>query len=114
MWRTSSPSSGYGIAPRPWSWPTQADWSVQFLAHTGRATLTLTSTEAALSLPGATSAGPAGRLAERAPSDVLGLAFIGSNPSAAVVGTDRLPGVSNYFIGNDPSAWRTGVEQYGR
>ncbi len=36
------------------------------------------------------------------------------NPSAAVVGTDRLPGVSNYFIGNDPSAWRTGVAQYGR
>jgi hypothetical protein len=93
----------------------QADASVKFLAHTGGTTLTLTPTEAALSLPGATSiARPAGRLTERAPSDVLGLAFIGSNPSAAVVGTDRLPGVSNYFIGNDPSAWRTGVAQFGR
>src|SRR5438034_10962367 len=66
----------------------QADPSVKFLAHTGGTTLTLTSTEAALSLPGATSmARPASRLAERAPGDVLGLAFIGSNPSAAVVGT---------------------------
>jgi hypothetical protein len=27
---------------------------------------------------------------------------------------DALPGVTNYFVGNDPSRWRTGVGGYGR
>ena len=31
-----------------------------------------------------------------------------------VVGTEPLPGKINYYIGNDPSKWRTGVRQYGR
>ncbi len=29
-------------------------------------------------------------------------------------GLDPLPGKSNYFIGSDPSRWRTGVEQYSK
>ncbi len=28
--------------------------------------------------------------------------------------TDRLPGKSNYFLGNDPAKWRTGVPQFSR
>jgi hypothetical protein len=33
--------------------------------------------------------------------------LIGANPTAQIEGLDRLPGISNYFIGNDPTKWRT-------
>ena len=93
----------------------QADRAVKFLAHAGRTTLALTSTEAALSLPGDTSVPrPATDLSDAVSGDVLGMTFIGSASSVEVVGTDRLPGVSNYFIGNDPRQWLTGVPYYAR
>ena len=38
----------------------------------------------------------------------------GANPNASVTGADRLPGKSNYFLGNDPAKWRTGVPQFAR
>src|SRR5262249_14668690 len=40
--------------------------------------------------------------------------FFGSAPSAAVTAEDRQDGVSNYFTGSDPSAWRTDVPHYGQ
>lgn len=43
----------------------------------------------------------------------LRIRFAGSAPSAPAA-SESLPGVSHYFIGNDPSTWRTGVPQYGR
>ena len=36
----------------------------------------------------------------------------GANPRARAVPVDRLPGVTNYFLG-DSAAWKTGVEGYG-
>ena len=45
--------------------------------------------------------------------DVTRLAFIGANPSARIVTTDPLPGRVNYFIGSDPSNWRTNLPTYG-
>jgi uncharacterized repeat protein (TIGR01451 family) len=38
----------------------------------------------------------------------------GANRNASVTGADRLPGKSNYFLGNDPAKWRTGVPQFAR
>jgi len=38
----------------------------------------------------------------------------GGNPAAAVRGSEPLPGKSNYLIGNDPSRWRTGVDQFAQ
>ncbi len=38
----------------------------------------------------------------------------GANPKAALSATDRLPGKSNYFLGNDPSKWRVAVPQFAR
>jgi Fe-S cluster assembly iron-binding protein IscA len=38
----------------------------------------------------------------------------GANPGAKIAGTDRLPGSANYFIGNDPKKWHTGVPTYAR
>jgi hypothetical protein len=37
-----------------------------------------------------------------------------ANPNPALTTTDLLPGKSNYFIGNDPKSWRTGVPQFAR
>ena len=38
--------------------------------------------------------------------------FIGANPNPEVIGIDRLPHNNNYFLGNDPSKWRTDVPNY--
>jgi len=35
-----------------------------------------------------------------------------ANPRARAEGLDRLPGVSNYYIGNDPKKWRTDVPHF--
>ncbi len=45
---------------------------------------------------------------------VLRLHLAGANPHPQIVGLDRLPGVSNYFIGRDPRRWRTNVPAYAR
>jgi len=42
------------------------------------------------------------------------LTFVGANPHPQVVGLDKLPGVSNYFIGNDRRKWRTNVAHYAK
>ena len=38
----------------------------------------------------------------------------GANASARIEGEDQLPGVVNYFIGNDSSQWRAGIPTYAR
>jgi hypothetical protein len=38
----------------------------------------------------------------------------GANPNAKVEPLDKLPGTTNYFIGNDPSKWRTHIANYGK
>ncbi|HEY7167885.1 MAG TPA: SBBP repeat-containing protein, partial [Candidatus Binatia bacterium] len=39
---------------------------------------------------------------------------LGANPDPRVVGLEPLPGVTNYFIGNDPRKWRTNVPGYAK
>src|SRR6185295_2469207 len=34
--------------------------------------------------------------------------------TTAMTGVDELPGKANYFIGNDPSRWRTNVPTYAK
>ncbi|MEP6537919.1 MAG: hypothetical protein ABJF23_21455 [Bryobacteraceae bacterium] len=45
-----------------------------------------------------------------------GSAVIRMEPPGAkeTTGLQKLPGVSNYFLGNDPKQWRTGVPHYAR
>jgi len=38
--------------------------------------------------------------------------FIGANPSPEIVAKTPRPGIYNYFIGSDPSKWRTDVKGY--
>jgi uncharacterized protein (TIGR03437 family) len=37
-----------------------------------------------------------------------------ANPHSRPEALDRLPGVSNYYLGNDPEKWRTDVPHFGR
>jgi hypothetical protein len=46
--------------------------------------------------------------------DSLQMRLAGANRNADITGADRLPGKSNYFLGNDPAKWRTGVPQFAR
>ena len=56
---------------------------------------------------------PAPSTQHLAPSFVR-LSLVGANPHAKVVGLDKLKGISNYLIGNDPKKWRTNVPNYAR
>jgi hypothetical protein len=113
----------------------QTDPQVQYLARGPGYTVFLTSTEAVLALNRAgqvgdsapapfsfsskkgtadstvSAPGERGAQGERA---VLRMQFLGSNPAAQAQGADRLPGIANYFLGNDASKWRTGIPTYAR
>lgn len=45
---------------------------------------------------------------------VVQMQWVGASDRPAMVGVDRLPGHSHYFIGGDPKSWRTKVPQYRR
>jgi len=47
-------------------------------------------------------------------ASVLQMKLVGANPAAAATGLDRQEGISNYFLGNDPSQWHTKVPNYAR
>ncbi len=46
--------------------------------------------------------------------ETLEIAFQGADPEARMRAEEKLTGVSNYFVGSDPTAWRTGVPHYAR
>ena len=45
---------------------------------------------------------------------VVRMKLEGANPSPAIDGMEQLPGIVNYFIGNDPEKWRTKIPTYAR
>ncbi|UCD64614.1 MAG: SBBP repeat-containing protein [Candidatus Zixiibacteriota bacterium] len=50
--------------------------------------------------------GPAGRCL------MIRATFVGANPDVLIIGEHKMDYVCNYFVGNDPSRWRTGVANY--
>ncbi len=78
----------------------QTDAEVTFLARGPGYTLFLTATEAVLVVRGSGGAG------------VVRAKLVGANARARVSGLEPLPGRSNYFIGSDPTKWRTDVPHY--
>lgn len=40
--------------------------------------------------------------------------LLGDNSMAKISASSRLPGTANYFLGNDPSKWHSGVSRYAR
>ena len=102
---------------------------VKFISRGPGYNLFLNSTEAVLSLSSPQSSQRAQRMtsnflsASSAPSAVndpnpksvaLRMKLVGANPHPEVAGLEELPGRSNYFIGNDPSKWRTNVPTYAK
>lgn len=73
-----------------------------FVARGRGYTLSLTGNEAVLSLRSADS---------RA---VVRMQPVNANPKPAITGVDQLPGVSNYFLGNNPKQWRTNVPHFAK
>jgi uncharacterized protein (TIGR03437 family) len=91
---------------------------VQFLARTGGYTLFLTPGEAVMVLSRPQSRGhqPLRRhepppQAERA---VVRMKIEGAAATAPVAGLERQPGISAYFLGNDPAKWQPEVPHYAR
>jgi hypothetical protein len=77
----------------------QTDAHVKFLARVPGYTLFVTGDEAVF-------AGRDGAVEQ--------MKILGANRKMRVERLDMQPGVSNYFIGNDPSKWRTNIPNYGR
>jgi Bacterial Ig domain/Beta-propeller repeat/Viral BACON domain/Putative binding domain, N-terminal len=48
------------------------------------------------------------------PGAVIHVSLEGASAEATVTGEEQFPGRANYFVGRDPSNWRTNVEQFGR
>jgi hypothetical protein len=104
----------------------QADPRVKYLAHGPGYTLALSPAEATLVLTHATP--PAGPPKFQAPSKRLDLKSIatkattrtitvrmlGANRAPRIDGVDKLPGISNYFVGNDHAKWQSNIPNYAK
>jgi hypothetical protein len=97
----------------------QTDSRVSYLARGRGYTLFLTPTKEVLALRRAIPS-PEKRNPQIGAIDspkhsrsVLQFELVGANKDAPVSATDRLPGISNYYIGNDPAKWRAGIPNYG-
>ncbi len=91
----------YGSIPL-WFEPNlgQSSRQVQFLTRVGRMTTFFATGETVMTAAG-------GRATVR-------MKLPGSSSRMRFEGLDRLPGNSNYFIGNEPGKWLRDVPQYGR
>jgi hypothetical protein len=82
----------------------QADPGIQFLSRGSGYSLYLTRTAALLALskssPGSTG--------------LVRMSLSGANTNVQAAGADPLPGVSNYFLGNDPAKWHSGIPTYAK
>ena len=84
----------------------QVEDSAQFIARGKDCTVFLAPTEAKILL---------GKSSDQTGSPrTVRLHLAGANPSANLAGRDLLPARANYFIGNEPSQWRSGVPLFSK
>ncbi len=89
----------------------QSDASVQFLARGKGYTLFLTPSESVIVLsPGQTSA----RNTTSKNAEVVRMRYVGAATNPRMQGVQTLPGISNYFIGNDPGQWHTDIVSFAK
>lgn len=86
----------------------QTDDRVKFLARTGGSTLTLTGEGVMFLL-----AAPVPTPRSSDPVEVR-IRLLGANRDARPEAVEKLPGIVNYFIGNDPGKWRSNIPTYSR
>jgi hypothetical protein len=77
--------------------------TVPFLAHGHNAELLMSATSAQLVLRKSTGETAAARMQ-----------FVGANTSAQISGDSELSGKVNYFVGNNPAQWQSGVPTFAR
>lgn len=51
---------------------------------------------------------------QASPMTAIRLRFEGANPQPDIKGMEEMPGKVNYFFGNDPKQWHTGIPAYAR
>ena len=96
----------------------QSDPAVRFQVRGMGGTIFFTDSEVVLALPQAAERPvPTDRHTPRVdqpprPVDVVRMQFAGVNTAQTIVGAQPLPGVVNYFIGNDPAQWHTNLPTY--
>jgi hypothetical protein len=83
----------------------QTEKVTDFRARGAGYTLSLSATEAVFFLA---------RGSDEPSATVLQMNLVGANRDAAVEGRNELEGKVNYFIGNDPTQWRTNIPAFGR
>jgi hypothetical protein len=81
---------------------------VKFLARGSGYSLFLTADEAVLRLQHSAVS------RQQSATSVIRMRLDGANSSARISGASPLLGKSNYFIGNDPSKWRSDIPQFAR
>lgn len=81
----------------------QTNKDVRYLVQGPHYAFFLTQDEVRLSLTKASNKGV-----------VLGLRFLGANPSATVTGSEQAPGNVNYIRANDPADWHKDVPTYSQ
>ena len=57
---------------------------------------------------------PYDRLQTEEAGVTLRMKFAGANSDPEIEGLERLPGISNYFVGSDPKRWHTNIPHYAR
>ena len=83
----------------------QADANVQFMVEAGKQTIFFTPQEVVFAASGTTED-------KDTQSSVVRLRFTRANGEVSVEGEKPLPGIANFFLGNDPEQWRTKVPTY--
>jgi hypothetical protein len=100
----------------------QVDKQVKFFSRGNGYSLFLTNSSAVLALSKGDTAEGGKAAPGRKPmlsansvkTDVIRMELAGASRRTQVSGAERLPGTANYFIGNDPSRWRSGVPTYAK
>ena len=96
-----------------------SDPRAKFVSRGPGYSLFLGSEGAILSLASNQPSKPSRRASAQQPAspdrvEFLQMKLAGANPNLSLTGADRLPGKSNYFLGNDAAKWRQGVPQFAR
>jgi hypothetical protein len=103
----------------------QTNSDVRFLSHGQGYELFLTAQEAVLEMRRSQVAdlSPSKRIValrnlrsgkNKAKASVVRMRLVGANPNPEIAGLNPLPGRTDYFIGNNPKDWRTGVPSFAR